>query len=135
MDAGANAALYAAALWSGFLVILLVALSGLATRQRRRHGVVFGDQGSPEVARAVRTFGNAAEYVPAAMTAMALMALTGAPAALVHAVGGAFLTGRLAHAWSFSRNAGASIGRVVGMALTWLALLVAALSLVLLGLM
>ena len=52
--------------------------------------------------------------------------MAGAPPAVVHGVGGALFIGRLAHGVGLSLNAGVSIGRSVGTALTWLAYLFAA---------
>ena len=57
---------HAAALWVGLHLILLLVLSLLVVRQRRRHKVALGDGGVPELAQAIRAFGNATEYVPAA---------------------------------------------------------------------
>ena len=61
----------AAALWVGLLLILLVVLSGLVVRQRRRHKVMIGDGGVPELVQASRAFGNAVEYATPGMAALA----------------------------------------------------------------
>lgn len=126
--------LKAAALWSGLNLFLLLGLSGLVVRQRRRHRIAVGDDGVPELVQALRAFGNASEYVPAGIAAMAVMAVTGSPAALIHVVGGLLLVGRISHAVGLSLTAGPSIGRTVGMILTWVAWLTAAVSLVFSGL-
>ena len=55
---------HAAALWVGLHIFLLLTLSALVVRQRRRHHVELGDGGVPELERAIRAFGNAAEYAP-----------------------------------------------------------------------
>lgn len=126
MDTIVTPAAHAAALWAGLLLLLLLALSVLVTRRRQQHGVVFGDGDNEEVAKAMRAFGNAAEYIPAGIAALALLSVVGARALLVHGVGVLLLLGRLAHAFGLSSNAGVSTGRTVGMILTWLALLIAA---------
>ena len=59
MDATPSA--HAAALWVGLHLILLLVLSVLVVRQRRIHGVVLGHADIPELAQAVRAFGNATE--------------------------------------------------------------------------
>jgi uncharacterized membrane protein YecN with MAPEG domain len=126
MDVVLPPAGHAAALWSGLIVVLMLALSLLVVRQRRRHGVLIGDEGVPELIRAVRAFGNAAEYAPVGLGALAVLAVAGASAAVVHGVGFLLFFGRLAHAWGLSRSAGASLGRTVGTVLTWLAFVAAA---------
>ena len=78
-----------------------------------------GDGGVPELSRAGRVFGNATEYVPSLLIALVLLALVGAPALLVHGIGGAFFLGRVAHAFGLSRSAGISAGRALGVLLTW----------------
>ena len=134
MDAPASQAFAAAALWAGFNLLLLLILSGLVTRQRRKHRIALGDEGVPELARAVRAFGNATEYAPAGMAALAVLAIAGAPALMVHLVGATLLGGRVAHAIGFGLTGGPSIGRSLGMVLTWLAWLTAAVWLIILGL-
>jgi uncharacterized membrane protein YecN with MAPEG domain len=116
---------HAAALWVGLNLLLLLVLSALVVRQRQRHKVLIGDAGVPELLRARRAFGNATEYVPAAMGALAMLALVGVPAPVVHGVGLVLFLGRIAHAWGVSVNAGSSLGRTAGTILTWLAFLFA----------
>lgn len=125
--------IHAASLWSGLLILLLLTLSGLTVRRRRRHLVAFGDGGNDELTSASRAFGNAAEYIPAGLVALVLLALTGAPPAMIHAIGATLMTGRLVHAVGLIFQKGPSLGRVAGMILTYLALLVAALSLIAYG--
>ena len=116
----------AAALWSGLLLIVLLVLSALVVRQRRRHRVAVGDAGVPELVAARRAFGNASEYAPAGLAALAVLAAVGAPAALVHVVGGVLFAGRVAHGIGMSLTAGPSLGRTVGMLMTWVAWLISA---------
>lgn len=116
----------AAALWGGLLVLLLITLSGLVVRQRRRLRIGYGDGDAPELMGASRAFGNAAEYVPAGMAALVLMALVGAAPWVIHVTGAVFVLGRAIHAWGLSRSVGATRARVFGMILTYVALLVGA---------
>ncbi|MBQ1542398.1 glutathione S-transferase [Caulobacter sp. CCUG 60055] len=111
----------AAALWVGLLLILLVVLSGLVVRQRRRHKVMIGDGGVPELVQASRAFGNAVEYATPGMAALATLAVVNAPLLAIHLVGGLLFLGRVAHAASLSGSAGPTFGRSIGMLLTWLA--------------
>jgi uncharacterized protein len=123
-------AVQAAALWSGLLILVLLTLSGLVVRRRRRHQISLGDAGNPEMASAARAFGNASEYIPAGFAALILLALIGAPILLIHAVGATLVVGRVIHALGLVFQKGPSLGRVLGMLLTWIALLVGAVALI-----
>jgi uncharacterized membrane protein YecN with MAPEG domain len=125
-----SASAHAAALWVGLHLILLLVLSVLVVRQRRSHGVALGDADIPQLTQAVRAFGNASEYIPAGLIAIAVLAMVGAPPAVVHATGFILLVGRLMHAIGLSRSGGASLPRAIGVVLTWLAYIVSAVSLV-----
>lgn len=127
---GAATAGQAAALWAGLIVILMLVLSGIVVARRRRHQVAFGDGGVPEMNLALRAFGNASEYAPVGLAALAILAVIGAPSVLVHIIGATLFAGRFVHAVGLLAMTGTpSLGRVVGMLLTWIALLVAAVSL------
>jgi uncharacterized membrane protein YecN with MAPEG domain len=121
-----TAAAHAAALWSGLNLILLLVLSLRVVRQRQAHKVEFGDGGVPSLARAIRAFGNAAEYIPAGVGALAVLAIVGVPPLAVHASGSLLWFGRAAHAIGLSRTASASWLRSAGMVLTWTAYILAA---------
>jgi uncharacterized membrane protein YecN with MAPEG domain len=128
MDATASA--HAAALWVGLHLILLLVLSLLVVRQRRAHGVVLGDADIPALTQAVRAFGNATEYVPAGLIAIAVLAMVGIPPMVVHLTGLVLLVGRVSHAIGLSRSGGASILRSAGVILTWLAYILGAVALI-----
>jgi hypothetical protein len=128
MDATPSA--HAAALWVGLCLILLLVLSVLVVRQRRRHRVVLGDADIPQLAQAVRAFGNATEYVPAGLVAIAVLAMTGAPPMMVHLTGMTLLVGRVIHAVGLSRSGGASLLRSAGVILTWLAYILGGVALI-----
>ena len=128
-------ALHAAGLWSGLLILLMIVLSGLTVTRRRRHLVAFGDGGNAELNAAARAFGNASEYIPVGLIALVLLALTGAPEMMIHGVGATLLLGRIVHAIGLLFQKGPSLGRVVGMVLTYLALLVGTVSLIGYGVM
>jgi hypothetical protein len=119
----------AAALWSSLNLFLLLVLSGLVVRQRRQHRIPVGDGDVPELRRALRAFGNAAEYIPAGLAALAVLTVAGANPVLIHVIGATLLVGRIAHAVGLSRTTSTSLGRLVGMVLTWLAWLIAAVAL------
>jgi uncharacterized membrane protein YecN with MAPEG domain len=111
----------AAALWAGLHVFLMLTLSLLVVRQRQKHKVALGDEGIPELARAIRAFGNASEYVPTALVAIAVLAVVDAPPLAIHVAGFVLFAGRVVHAVGLSNSGGASIPRALGIVATWLA--------------
>ena len=114
-------AVHAAALWAGLHLILLLVLSVLVTRQRRRHRIEVGDGGVPALAQAMRAFGNAAEHVPAALAGLAILALAGAPPLLIHPIGLVLFVGRVLHGFGLSRSTDATWVRAAGAIGTWIA--------------
>ncbi len=115
----------AAALWSGLLLLLLLVLSVQVVLNRHKHKVLLGEGKESQITLRGRVFGNAAEYIPVGVGALALLAMLGMPAMAIHAVGGVLLAGRLIHAVGLSDRK-PTLGRVLGMALTYTALFVAA---------
>lgn len=114
----------AAALWSGGMILLLVVLGARVAMARRGNRVLLGDGGNAQVLLASRVFGNASEYIPAGIGALALLVVLGMPAYVLHGLGGGLFLGRLIHAVSLSDKR-PTAGRVIGMGLTWLALILA----------
>jgi uncharacterized protein len=119
MDPQASA--QAAALWTGLHVILLLVLSVLVTRQRSKHHVEIGDGGVPALNQAIRAFGNATEYVPAALIGLGVLALASAMPLLIHLIGFVLFAGRVLHAVGLSRSTGVSWLRTAGVLATWIA--------------
>ena len=118
MDPLASA--HAAALWVGLHLVLLLVLSVLVTRQRRKHRVEIGDGGVPSLNQAIRAFGNATEYVPAALVGLGVLALVGAPPLLIHPIGLVLFAGRVLHAVGLSRSTAATWPRAAGVLATWI---------------
>lgn len=106
-----TAAVYIAA---NILILLWLAVRVIARRFKGR--VSMGDGGSEDLAKAIRTHGNAQEYIPAAMVALLCLALLAAPIWQVHALGGAFTLARLLHPMGMS--GGPLIFRQAGTVLT-----------------
>lgn len=127
MDLGLS--VHAAALWVGLHLLLLLVLSVLVVRQRRKHRVELGDAEIPELARAIRAFGNATEYVPGGLIALVVLAYAGAIPLVVHAVGLTLFVGRVSHAVGLSRSGAASLPRAMGVLVTWIAYIIAAVAL------
>jgi len=114
-----------AALWSGLLILLLVLLSVRVVLGRQKHRVVLGDGGNADLTLRGRVFGNAAEYIPVGVGALAVLTLLGMPAYCIHAVGGVLFLGRILHASGLTAGK-PTPGRLFGMVLTYLALIGAA---------
>ncbi len=119
-------ATHAAALWSGLLILWMMILAIVVISRRRKHKVLFGDGGNPEMTTATRAFGNAAEYSAPAIGALILLAMLGIPAVWINGIGATLFVGRLIHAWGLLFLKGPSVGRLLGMLLTFVALITAA---------
>lgn len=119
MDPAASG--HAAALWAGLHIVLLLVLSLLVVRQRQKHKVALGDEGVPELAQAIRAFGNATEYVPAALIGIVVLAIVQAPPLAIHVAGLLLFAGRVLHALGLSTSGGNSFPRAIGITLTWVA--------------
>jgi uncharacterized protein len=120
------------AFYGGLLGIVAVVLAVLVINQRRISHVGIGDGGHTKLALAGRAFGNFAEYAPLALLLFVLLEICGGPRLAVHLCAGGFVLGRLAHAHGISRSSGESLGRAIGMGLTFTPILVAAVWLIIL---
>lgn len=108
-----------AALFAGLNILLLVVLMFHVVGARRRHKVTLGDGGNPDVLRAIRAHGNAAESIPPALIGLGFMALLEpVPVLAVIVLGGGFTLGRVLHFSGLAASEGPSFGRVVGTLLT-----------------
>ncbi|MDU8926301.1 MAPEG family protein [Alisedimentitalea sp. MJ-SS2] len=115
-------------LYAGLLALLLVALSWRVIRARLEAKVSVGDGGDKGVIKAMRAQANCAEYAPMGVILLALAELQGAPGWTIHLLGSALLIGRLMHAYGFGRSPQIVSIRQLGMVLTFLMLIVAALA-------
>ena len=104
--------------YAGFLAFVYLYLTYSVIRLRRRKQLSVGDGGDPSFLRKMRAHGNFAEYVPMALLLMAMAEFLGAGAALLHAIGGLLLAGRLAHGWCFLFTDSNLKARTAGMAMT-----------------
>ena len=107
------------ALYAALGVLVLLGLAVRVSWVRRARGINLGDGGAPDLQRAIRAHANAAENLPLALILLLVVELAGAAAWLLHGAGAALVIGRVLHGWGLNRSAGASFGRVAGMALTW----------------
>ena len=116
-----------AALFAGLNLLILVFLSFRVANFRRVNKIGLGDAGNPVLFRRMRQHGNAAEYIPAGMIGLMFIALLNPiPLWYLELTGVALTAGRLLHPWGLAQSEGASFGRVGGMMLTLLALVMCA---------
>jgi hypothetical protein len=123
-----------AAIYAGINILLLAVLAIVVGMARQRHKIVLGDGGNAEFLRAQRAHGNAAEYVPAGLVGIVLLALLdpASPLWLLHAAGISLTVGRIFHAVGLHTGA-LNIGRVAGMLLTILSFLIMGIGLIYAG--
>jgi uncharacterized protein len=114
-------------LYVALYALLLLALSGLVSRQRFACQVVFGDGGASQrsapLRRAQRAQGNAAEYLPTSMLLLLLCELAGMGHAALHGWGTALLLARISHAFGISHSEGSNHFRAAGAGFQFLYLL------------
>jgi uncharacterized membrane protein YecN with MAPEG domain len=115
-------AFQAVALWVGLSLLLLLVLSARISLGRRRLRVSTGDGGHAELTASTRAFGNAIEYLPVALVALAVIAVFYS-AAVIHVLGATFFAGRVLHAWGMASDKQPAPARLFGMVLTYLPLL------------
>jgi uncharacterized protein len=111
-----------AALYAGVNILLLLVLAFRVPLARQRAKVSLGHGDNPELLRLSRAHGNAAEYIPAGIAGLTLLALMepAAPLWLLHASGASLTLGRLVHGIGLSLGE-LNAGRMIGILLTFLA--------------
>lgn len=107
------------------LLILILAVRVIAYRRSHKIGLGDGDDG--ELRKRIRAHGNAIEYLPFGLILLLLLELNQTAPLLLHVFGIVLILARLAHAWGVSRHGGVSPGRMIGVVLTFAALLAMAL--------
>ena len=112
------------ALYAGILGFLGLVLASRVVQNRYRHQIQIGDHGNEEMQRAMRVFGNFTEYVPMILLLIGFGEMLGAGKWVTHGLGGGLVIARLAHALGLSQSSGRTLGRALGVVLTWLALLI-----------
>lgn len=116
------------ALYAGLLAIVYIVLGGFVVAHRQRARIGLGTGSDTALERAVRVHGNFAEYVPLFLLLLLIAELSGGAVMLLHGAGAAFLLARVAHAFGLSQTSGTSAGRFGGTLVTWVAILVLALT-------
>jgi uncharacterized protein len=108
-----------AAVYAGVNILILLVLAVRTVGARRATKVALGDGGDPVMLRAIRAHGNAAEYIPAGIAGLILLAwMPETPTWLLHAAGLSLTLGRIFHGVGLCMGE-INIGRMVGTVLTW----------------
>lgn len=105
------------ALYASLCALWIVKLSLNVIRLRRQHRVMLGDGGHADLQAAIRTQGNATEYIPIILILMIMLEWAGAFWWLIHLAGIVLLTGRFIHASALKQADGKR--RVLGMKFTF----------------
>lgn len=112
--------------YAALLALLYVFLSLRVIGVRRSDKVSLGDGGSEELQRRIRVHGNFAEYVPIGLILMTLAEMQSRSIYALHAIGLCLVAGRVLHALGVTGRQ--ATPRVVGMVLTFTALIIGALA-------
>ncbi|MES0824681.1 MAPEG family protein [Ruegeria sp. SCP11] len=120
-------------IYAALLAILYVALSFKVIGQRRTDKISYGDGGNQNMLKVMRTHSNFVEYTPFALLLIIIVELQGAGGLLLNLLGLTLLGGRLLHAYGFGRSPQIVILRQIGMLLTFTAILVAAVAILVLA--
>ena len=116
-------------MYAAIFALILVFLSLRVIRLRFKLKLAFGDGKDKSLKRAMRVHGNFIEYVPMALLMMYFVELQLNNPTLVHGLGIALLISRCAHIYGVSQLKEIIQIRMVGMFLTFSALITAAFSL------
>src|SRR5690554_2227915 len=116
------------AVFAAVIGLLLLVLSGQVVKYRLKYRMRLGVNDDPEFEAAVRAHANLVEYAPVGLIMLAIVELNGVASGLVYRTGMALLVWRILHAWGMiNGKGGRRKARMIGIWLTWLAILVAAL--------
>jgi uncharacterized membrane protein YecN with MAPEG domain len=115
------------AIYAALNALLMFALAlNVGLRRGAQDQLQPGDMGDAVLTRAIRAHANFAEYAPLVLLLVLAMALLGAPASWVHALGGGFTVGRVCHVFGMMRDKHPNPVRFIGNLTTGLALLIGA---------
>lgn len=115
--------MYVTPFYSGIFGLFFVALSIRTLLLRRKFGIAIGSNNQPILERASRVHSNFAEYVPIALLLIYFLELKMPSNVWIHFVCIALLVGRISHAYGVSQVQEKLIYRVIGMTLTFVAII------------
>jgi uncharacterized protein len=114
--------MYITPFYSGIFGLFFVALSVRTLLLRRKFGIAIGSNNQPILERASRVHSNFAEYVPMALLLIYFLELKMPSNIWIHFVCIALLVERISHAYGVSQVQEKLIYRVIGMTLTFVAI-------------
>ncbi|MGO1693534.1 MAG: MAPEG family protein [Marinobacter sp.] len=113
--------------FAAVLGILLVVLSAQVVKFRLKYNKGIGVTEDRDFQVAIRAHANLVEYAPLGLIMLAIAELNGVASGLIYWTGMALVAGRILHAWGMINGKGETHkARALGMVLTWLAILAAA---------
>ncbi|GAA0723020.1 MAPEG family protein [Dokdonella soli] len=110
--------------------LLVLILAARVSTGRGTAKVGIGDGGDHELLKRIRVHANALENLPLALLLLLMLELDQTRPLWLHIFGCVLIVGRILHAVGLSRTSKESMGRMLGMALTWGVMLVMALLLI-----
>jgi len=110
------------AAYAGLLGLVFLVLTVRVVLRRGAVKTALGDGGDMLLKRRIRAHGNFIEFVPLVLILMILLEMQSVSLWIVHLVGVCLVVGRVIHSANISRENESLGGRVVGMALTMIAL-------------
>jgi len=117
----------AVALYTGANAIILFALAlNVGARRGKQGQLEPGATGDRVLVRAIRAHGNFTEYAPVVLLLLVMLALLGASAEIVHALGATFTLGRISHVFGMMQEKHPNAARFIGNLTTGLVLLAGA---------
>lgn len=103
-------------IYAALCTFILIWLSNSTGSLRRKHRISIGDGGNKHLTRIMRGHANAVENIPITLVMLAIAALIGTPAFVLHILGLVFVVGRALHAWHFIQEDAPSWQRIAGFA-------------------
>lgn len=103
-------------IYAALCTFILIWLGNATGSLRRKHRISIGDGGHKHLVRIMRGHANAVENIPITLLMMAIAALIGAPAFVLHILGIVFVFGRALHAWHFIQEDAPGWQRIAGFA-------------------
>ena len=122
------------AFYAALLALMFVVLSIRVIKLRRRFQIGLGTRGEAALERAIRVHANFAEYVPFTLLLLFFAEYNGLSPLYLHLLCLTLLLGRLSHAYGVSQTKEPLQFRVLGMALTFSVISLAAVALLIMQL-
>ena len=107
------------ALYASLCGLLLVFMAVRVSYTRGKQRVDLGDGGKELMLRAIRTHGNAAEYIPISLILLFFLEMQGSAHWFLHVCGITLVVSRLFHMQGLMASSKLNPGRLVGTGLGW----------------